>query len=201
MTAEVHELVDQIHRGRGRDQKPADIRRDQPAGHDRRRNRHEGEHHERERREEGDAPVVMIGKAHLLLGKELMVHHGVAAIDRTQHRDVGWAVHHVAVHGPFEEIGEHEHDGDGKKFPPAHIVEIGDVDVHRGKADGVDQQDVEPAVVPARDALAVVLPVFALPLRHRRHCQFHGSSPWAFPQKLKHSRAFSLPSSLRRPAQ
>src|SRR5262245_51531680 len=65
MTAEVHELVDQIHRGRGRDQKSPDSRRDQPAGHDCRRNRHEGEHHERVRREEGDAPVVMIGKAHL----------------------------------------------------------------------------------------------------------------------------------------
>ena len=78
-----------------------------------------------------------------------MVHQGMAAIDRAQDRDVGWAVHHVAVYGPFEEIGEHEHDGDGEIFPPAHIVEIGDVDVQRGEAGGVDQQDVEPAVVPA----------------------------------------------------
>jgi hypothetical protein len=30
--------------------------------------------------------------------------------------------------------------------------------------------------------LRAVLPVFALPLHHRRRCQFHGSSPWAFPQ-------------------
>jgi hypothetical protein len=109
------------------------------------------------------------------------------------------SVHRVAVHGPFEEIGEHENDGDGEIFPPAHVVEIGDVNVQRGEADGVDQQDVEPAVVPARDALAVVVPVFAAPSSASLPV------PWQFSlgvsSKLKHSRAFSLPSSLRRPVQ
>ena len=59
-------------------------------------------------------------------------------------------------------------------------MEIGEVDVERREADGVDQQDVQPAIVPAGDALPVILPVLALPLRHRRRCELHDVLPGRF---------------------
>src|SRR6185437_187198 len=78
-----------------------------------------------------------------------------------------------AVDPPFEEIGAKESDGNDQQLPGPDIAQIRDVDVERGEADGVDDEDVEPAIVPAGDALAVGLAVAALAIGHGGRSQFH----------------------------
>ena len=173
VAAEMHELVDQIHRGGRRDEQPADIARDQEAEHDRRGDRHQSEHHQRIRREEGDAPVVMVGEAHLVLGEELMVHQRVAAVDGAEQFDARRPVHDVAVHIPFEEIAQEKRQRHREQFPGVQVVDVGDVDIEAGEADRVDDGDMQPAIVPAGHATAVIRAVIALPLGHFRGCQFH----------------------------
>ena len=166
VAAEMHELVDQVHRRRRRDQQPADIGRDQPAEDERGGDRHHREGHQRIGRKERHAPVVMVGETHLLLGEELVMHQRVPVVDRAERLDLRRPVHDEAVDPPFEEIGGqkgHRHDAE---FPPAQLADIGEIHRQRGKSDHVDDEDMEPAIVPAGDAVAVGRPVIALPLGH-----------------------------------
>ncbi len=115
----------------------------------RRRNRHQREHHQRVRREHGDAPVLVVAEAHFLVAEELMVVERVPLIDRAQALDVDRPVHDEAVHRPFEDVGEEEGERHREPLHQAHIVDVRDVDIEHGRAHGVDEHDVEIAVVPA----------------------------------------------------
>src|SRR5437868_7538772 len=107
---------------------------------------------------------MVVGEAHLLLGEELMMNQGGTVIDRAESLDLRGAVHDEAVDPPLEEIREQEGHRHDSEFPPAQIVDIAKINRQRGKADHVDDEDMEPAIVPARDSVTVVRPVIALPL-------------------------------------
>src|SRR6185503_4823595 len=103
-------------------------------------------------------------EAHLVVGEELVVVERVALIDGAQSLDVDRPVHDVFVHGPFEQVGEQEGQRHGQPLPPAHVVDVFDVDIKRGGAYRVDDGDVEIAVVPADDARAILVAEFDLAL-------------------------------------
>ena len=164
VAAEMHELVDQVHAAGRRHEQPADVRREHRPEDRRRRDRHQDEHDQRVRREHGDAPVLRVAEAHLLVGEELMVIERVPLVDGAQALDVDGPVHDVFVHGPFEQIGEQEGRRHRQPFPPGHVMDVLDVDVERGGAHRVDDGNVEVAVVPADDARAIFVAEFDLPL-------------------------------------
>jgi hypothetical protein len=90
-----------------------------------RRDRHQDEDDERIGREHGDAPVLVVAEAHLLVGEELVVVERVPLVDRPEALDVHRPVHDEAVHGPLEDVGEEERDGDRQPLR-----------AHRGRAAG-----------------------------------------------------------------
>ncbi len=168
MTAEVHELVDQIHAGGDAHEQPADIRREHRAENEGGRNRHQREHHQRVRRKHGDAPVLVVAEAHFVVAEELMMIERVPLIDRAQAFDVHRPVHDVFVHRPLEDVGEDEGQRNGEPFQPRHVMDVRDVDVEHRRPHRVDQRDVKVAVVPADDAGAVFVAEVDLALRDHR---------------------------------
>ena len=120
--------------------RPDRRQRDQKAQHQRRRDRHHGEGHQRVGRKERHAPVVMIGEAHLLLGEELVMHQGVPVVDRAKRLDLRGAVHDEAVDPPFEEIRGQERHRHDQQLPPAQAADIGEIDRQRGKPNHVDDE-------------------------------------------------------------
>ena len=108
----------------------------------------------------------MVGETHLLVGKELVVHQRVAVVDRAKRLDLRGAMHDEAMDPPLEEIREQERHGDDRQLPPAQIADIGKIDRKRAEADHIDDEGVQPAIVPAGDAVAVGRPVIPLPLGH-----------------------------------
>ncbi len=168
VAAEVHELVDEIHAGGHAHEQPAHVGREQEAQHHGGRDRHQDEDDQRIGRKHGDAPVLVVAEAHLVVGEELVVVERVALIDRAQPFDVHRPVHDVSVHGPLEQVGEQEGERDGEPLAPGHVVDVLDVDVEGRRSHRVDQDDVEVAVVPAQDAGAVFLTKIDLPLTDHR---------------------------------
>ena len=172
VAAEVHELVDQVHRRRRRDEEPADVGGERPAEEEGGGDRHQREDDEGVGREERHAEVVLAGEAHLGVGEELVMHQGVAGIDRAEEGHLRGAVHDVAVQPPFEEVAHQERQRHRQPLEQGDRLHVRDVDVERGQADGVDDEHVEPAVVPAGDALTIGRPVTALAFAHAAVGQF-----------------------------
>src|SRR5215472_9470165 len=168
MAAEIHELVDEIHAGRHAHEQPADIGRQQRAERGGRGQRHQDEDDQRVRRKHGDAPVLVVAEAHLIVGEELMMIERVTLIDRAQSLDVHRAVHDKSVHCPFEQVGEQEGERHREPLQRRHVVDVRDVDIEHRRAHGVDDGDVEVAVVPSDDAGAVLLAKVDLPLADHR---------------------------------
>ena len=139
------------------------LARDQMAQDDPARHRHEDEHDQRVGREHGHAPVLVVAKAHLLVGEELVVVEGVALVDGAQAFDVHGPVHDEAVHGPLEDVGEQEGDRDRQPLERLHVMDVLQVDGERCRAHGVDDDDVQVAVIPAHDARAILLAEGLLP--------------------------------------
>src|SRR5262249_22938118 len=120
--------------------------------------RHQDEYDQRIGREYGHAPILVVAKAHFLVGEELMVVERVALIDRAQALDVHRPVHDVLMHRPLEQIGEEEGDRHGKPLERVSVVVVLMEDEDRGRAHGVDDRDVKIPVVPPHDAGTVLLP-------------------------------------------
>ena len=139
----------------------------EPEDH-RGRDRHENEDDQRIGRKHGDAPILVVAEAHLVVGEELVVIERVALVDRAQALDVDRPVHDELVHRPFEQVGEQEGERDREPFQPRDVMDVLEVDVERRRAHGVDDHDVEIAVIPSEDAGAVFLPKIDLPLTD--HC-------------------------------
>src|SRR5215471_20818684 len=93
-----------------------------------------------------------------------MVVERMALVDRAQTLNVDRPVHDVLVHRPFEHVGEKECKRHGQPFAPGHVVDVLDVYVERRRTHGVDQHDVEIAIVPSDNARAVFLAEIDLPL-------------------------------------
>src|SRR5579872_6523239 len=93
-----------------------------------------------------------------------MMIEGVPLVDRAQAFDVHRAVHHVFMHAPLEQVGEHEGEWHGDPLEPTHEVNMLDVNVERGGAHGVNDQHMDITVVPAEDAGAIFPAKFDLPL-------------------------------------
>ena len=178
----MHELVDQIHAGGDAHEQPADIRREDKAENGGGRDRHQGEHHQRIGRKYGDAPILVVAEAHFLVAEELMMIERVPLVDRAQAFDVHRPVHDVFVHRPLEDVGEDEGQRHREPFQPGHVMDVRDVDVKHRRAHGVDQRDVEIAVVPADDAGAVFVAEVDLPLGD--HCRFSLGLPLPSPPFL-----------------
>ena len=157
-----------------RDEQPADIGADQPAERHGAGDRQQRERRQRVGREERHPVIAVIGEAHLVVGEELVMLERVPVVDRAPDRVALRTMHHVAMQPPLEEIAEQEHDRDGEQLEPRHLVQVREVDVQCGQPDRVDDRDVQHAVVPACDPLAVIRPIGPLPLAHVGDCEFHG---------------------------
>src|SRR6185437_12221051 len=94
------------------------------------------------------------------------MHQRVAVIDRAERLDLRRAVHHEAMNPPFEEIRSKEGYGNDDEFPGPEVAQVRDVNVKRGKADGVDEEDVKPAVIPTGDAFPIGFAIAALAVGH-----------------------------------
>ena len=108
----------------------------------------------------------MVGEPHLLVGEELVVHQRMPVVDRPERLDLRGAVHDVAVDPPFEEIRKQERHRHDAELPPSEILDIAEIHRQRGEADDIDHEDMQPAIVPAGDPIAIGRPVIALPLGH-----------------------------------
>src|SRR5215211_6931230 len=104
----------------------------------------------------------MVGETHLAIGEELVVHQGVAIVDRAKRLDLRRSMHDEAVNPPFEEISEQKSHGDDRELPPTQFLDIAEIHEERREADDVDDGGMKPTIVPSGDPVTVRRPVVPL---------------------------------------
>ena len=75
----------------------------------------------------------------------------MALVDRTQALDVDRPVHDEPVHRPLEQVGKQKGEGDREPFQPGDVMDVLKIDVKRRCTHGVNDHDMDVAVIPAND--------------------------------------------------
>ena len=96
---------------------------------------------------------------------------GVTFVNRSQTGPRLWPMHDPLMQEPFKEIAHQPNRGNRQPFPPNHVIDVARLEVDRHQSDGVDDQDMNIAILPTGDPRAAGLAELKLFLRH------HWSSP------------------------
>src|SRR6516225_7190621 len=106
MTAEMHELVDEIHACRHAHEQPANVWCQKKAKHCGHRNRYQNEDDQGIRRKYRYTPILIVTKSHFIVSEKLMVIERVTFVDGAQSLNVHRSMHDEFMDRPFEYIGE-----------------------------------------------------------------------------------------------
>src|SRR5579883_436362 len=166
MAAIVKELVIEIDAGGGADEKPRGIGRPKEVQDHGARRRHDEEGHESVGRKEGDAEVALRVEERLEMGEELVMGERMAPIDA--HEALDRTMHDEAVDPPLEDVAAEKTRRHDEPFEHARAMDIPRRIPDHREADGIDERDMKPAVIPGRDARPVIRAERRLPLAHHR---------------------------------
>lgn len=179
VAAEVDKFVPHIAADHARHDKPANIRRNQQTADYGTRQSDKKHRRHRKRREESNTPVHMIGEAHLLVRKELMMLQRVAIIELAERAIPRRPMKPHAMSPVFSKLVCQEDSRNGAPHPPCDVPKIGRAHVNDGETGDEDHRDVQPTVVPGCDLLTIGGAKRALPIRHDRCLQFHDVSTFS----------------------
>ena len=166
MAAEVHEFINQLHAGSSTYHQHTDIGRDQLRQQQAARQRHEDKNHHGVGREKGYPPIAILAKAHFTIGEKAVISQGATFVNRPQIGPRLRPMHDPLMQELFKEITHQPDRGNRLPNPPNNFIDVARVEVDRHQSNGVDDQDMNKAIVPTSDPRALGLAGLNLFLHH-----------------------------------